>query len=169
VTFKSGRGGYRGGKRPILHPDEKRQDIAITLPGWILKRLRQSKEPASRQIEAALLAYWRIDPPAGSIDAGKDDSTTVVEASKSDQSTTTDQIISAYRQLSTENGLQNVEISSIIERTGIDPDTAKAAILEASKIGRAVLAAGDWSLSSKDVRKGVIEVDGRKHLLVKFK
>ncbi len=78
--------------------------------------------------------------------------------------------MAAYRELVDEDyhQIENVNISALQERSGIDMETLKEYLLLASREGWAVLGTGDWSLSSDAVRAGAVQLRGEPHLMVRF-
>ena len=75
----------------------------------------------------------------------------------------------AYEGLRRENGFSHQEIGRLQALTGLPMDFLKEHIRMECRAGNATLATGDWSWADDETRAGVIEVRGRKMILVKFK
>ena len=69
MTFKSGRGGWRGGGRPKgskMPPHLKRVNLNnFRLPQWIVDWLKAQPESGGRLIEAALIQHYKLRAPGG--------------------------------------------------------------------------------------------------------
>ena len=77
-------------------------------------------------------------------------------------------VFEAYLRVRSKLGYSNIEISELLKELGVPMDLLKTFLLEQSRLGKAVLSVGDWSLSSDEVRSAVIEIGGYKYLLVRF-
>jgi hypothetical protein len=76
--------------------------------------------------------------------------------------------LAAYQRLRSRLGYSNVEISALRRELEVPMDELGRFLLEESRLGRAVLSLGDWSVSSDEIRSGAVELFGRPHLLVRF-
>jgi hypothetical protein len=67
MTFKSGRGGWRGGGRPkgsTIPVHLKRVKLTpFRLPQWIVDWLKARPESGGRLIEEALVKHFNLKPP----------------------------------------------------------------------------------------------------------
>ena len=79
-----------------------------------------------------------------------------------------EQVLDAYDRAKHRIGYSNVPIYELQMELGVPFSLLKAHILEESRRGNAVLSVGDWSLSSEEIRSGVIEIGGYRYLLVRF-
>jgi hypothetical protein len=79
-----------------------------------------------------------------------------------------EQVLDAYDRVKHRIGYSNVPIYELQMELGVPFRLLKAHILEESRRGNAVLSVGDWSLSSEEIRSGVIEIGGYRYLLVRF-
>lgn len=79
-----------------------------------------------------------------------------------------EQVLDAYDRVKHRIGYSNVPIYELQMELGVPFRLLKAYILEESRRGSAVLSVGDWSLSSEEIRSGVIEIGGYRYLLVRF-
>ena len=80
-------------------------------------------------------------------------------------------VLEAYHGLVKKTGFIDVRIGELQPETGLPMDELKQFIIDERRAGRAVLAQGDWSISSERTRAGAIEIDalpGRRYLLVRF-
>lgn len=75
----------------------------------------------------------------------------------------------AYEARVKKNGFSHQEIGKLQVDTGLPMTFLKEHILMECRAGNATLATGDWSWADDETRAGMIEVRGRKMILVKFK
>jgi hypothetical protein len=80
-----------------------------------------------------------------------------------------DAVLSAYRRIKERLGYSNVQIYELQRELGAAMEAVKALLVDESRKGNAILSLGDWSVSSKEVRSGAIELYGKPHLLVRFR
>jgi hypothetical protein len=81
----------------------------------------------------------------------------------------TERVLTAWRILRRREGFSDVRIFDLHQASGVPLDRLKDFLLEMSRLDRAVLSLGDWSLSSEEVRSGAVDIHGRRNLLVRFK
>ncbi len=79
-----------------------------------------------------------------------------------------DDVMAAYRQIKQQLGYSSIPIYDLQQKLGAPMDMVKRFLVEEARQGRAFLSVGDWSLSSEDVRSGIIELGGYRYLLVRF-
>jgi hypothetical protein len=79
-----------------------------------------------------------------------------------------DTVMSAYSRVKTRLGYSNIPIYELQQELGVPMEKLKSFIVEEARSGGAALSIGDWSLSSEEVRSGVIELGGYRYLLVRF-
>jgi hypothetical protein len=79
-----------------------------------------------------------------------------------------DDVMDAYRQVKQRLGYSSIPIYDLQQKLESPMDMVKRFLVEEARQGRAFLSVGDWSLSSEDVRSGVIELGGYRYLLVRF-
>ena len=64
MTFKSGRGGWRGGGRPkgsTISPHLKRVNLNdFRLPRWIVDWIKSQPESGGRVMEEAIVEYYKL-------------------------------------------------------------------------------------------------------------
>jgi hypothetical protein len=76
--------------------------------------------------------------------------------------------LEAYERVRQRIGYSNIPIYNLQQELEAPMSDVKSFILAESRRGNAVLSVGDWSLSSEEVRSGVIEIGGYRYLLVRF-
>jgi len=82
---------------------------------------------------------------------------------------TIEQVTGAYRRVMNRVGSPNIGIYELQRELGVPMEMLKPFLLKENQGGNAVLVPGDWSASSETVRSGAVYIEGRPHLLVRFK
>ncbi len=82
---------------------------------------------------------------------------------------TREQVTGAYRRVMNRVGSPNIAIYEIQRELGVSMEMMKAFVLKENQNGNAVLSPGDWPSASEAVRSGSVYIEGRPHLLVRFK
>lgn len=82
---------------------------------------------------------------------------------------TIEQVTGAYRRVMNRVGSSNIEIYELQRELGVPMEMLKAFLLKENQGGNAALVPGDWSASSEAIRSGAVYIEGRPHLLVRFK
>lgn len=80
-----------------------------------------------------------------------------------------EEAMKAYCRVKERIGFPHIEIWELQQEMGVPMEQLKEFLLSESRQGRAILSSGDWSLSSKETRSGVVYIRGDYYLQVCFK
>ncbi len=78
-----------------------------------------------------------------------------------DRSFESQKVLKAYQSLVEEKGLIDVKIAALQIRAGVPLPDLQNWLVEESRMGRAHLSRGDWSLSTEEERRAAVYLDGR--------
>lgn len=81
---------------------------------------------------------------------------------------TREKLVPSYQKIAEEKGFPAIPISELQKRSGVDMETLKKFLTAEHNAGRAVLSAGDWSISTPEEHAGNIKLHGQDMLQVRF-
>lgn len=112
--------------------------------------------------------YTHVDGLSGVAPAPRAATIAATEREKAASHDTRFRIIEAYRRLVAQDGFGDVVIGDLRREAGMPQEELGAWLLEQSRLGRAHLGRGDWSLADDAARQAAVTAAGEPHLRVRL-
>jgi hypothetical protein len=138
---------------------------------WLVKEgrlIRFRRGRLTYYLHVGHLSDWVPQEPVPQSSAAAEAARPAIPPAEAPEVLRREQVLDAYDRVKHRIGYSNVPIYELQMELGVPFRLLKAHILEESRRGNAVLSVGDWSLSSEEIRSGVIEIGGYRYLLVRF-